>query len=105
MRSSQTSAPIFSPISPTATGEAAGAAIGDGVVQAAIAGLQQHVEHHLFGDGVADLHGAAGERFAFAGQFGGGERRAVDAVAAGSAADGDDQVAGLRLLERFVDRE
>ena len=43
--------------------EPAGAAVGDGVIQPAVAGLQQHVEHHLLGDRVADLHGPARERF------------------------------------------
>ena len=75
-----------------------------GRVQPAVAGRQQHVEHHLLGDRVADLHGAAGERFAFVRQLGAGERRAVNAVAARAAADGDDQIAGLRLLERLVAR-
>ena len=42
-------------------GEAAGAAVGHGVVQAAVAGGQQHVQHHLLGDRVADLHRAAGD--------------------------------------------
>ena len=40
-------------------GQSAGAAIGHGGVQPAVAGGQQHVEHHLLGDGVADLHRAA----------------------------------------------
>ena len=44
--------------------EAAGAAIGDGVVQAPVAGLDDHVEHLLLGDRVADLHGAAGDALA-----------------------------------------
>ena len=38
-------------------------------------------------------------------QFGRAERGAVNAVAAGAAADGHDQVAGLRLLERLVARD
>ena len=86
-------------------GETAGAAIGHGVVQPAVAGGQQHVEHHFLGDRVADLHGSAREAFALAGQFGRAERGAVDAVAAGAAAEGHDVVAGLRLLERFVARD
>ena len=83
-------------------GEAAGPAVGDGVVEAAVAGHQEHVEDHFLGDGVADLDGAAGEGFAVAGEFGGTEGGAVDAVAAGASADGHDQVVRLRLLERFI---
>ena len=42
---------------------------------------------------------------ALAGQFGGAEGGAVDAVAAGPPADGHDQVARLRMLERLVARD
>ena len=63
--------------------------------QAAVAGLEDHVEHHLLGDRVADLDRAAGDALALAGQLDRAERRPVDAVAAGPAADGDDQVARL----------
>ena len=84
------------------TGEAAGAAVGHRRVQPSIAGGQEHVEHHLFRDRVADLHRAAGNRFALAIEFGGAERGAVDAVAAGPSADGHDHVAGPRFLERLV---
>ena len=86
-------------------GKAAGAAIGDGVIQPAVARGQDHVEHHLLGDGVADLHGAARNALAFAGQFGRAERGAVNAVAARAPADGHDVVAGLRFFERFVARQ
>ena len=74
-------------------GESAGPAVGDGVKQAAIAGLQNHVDDHLFGDRVADLHRAAREAFALVRQFGRAERGAVNAVAAGAPADGHDVVA------------
>ena len=43
-----------------------------------------------------------GEGFALAGQLGRAERGAVDAVAAGPAADGDDPVAGLDVLLRHA---
>ncbi len=61
-RSSQTSAPISSPISPTALEKPPAPQSVTAVIQPAVAGGQQHVEHHLLGDRVADLHGAAGER-------------------------------------------
>ena len=47
--------------------EAAGAAIRDGVIKPEVAGLQDHVQHFLFGDGVADLHRAAGDLLRLAG--------------------------------------
>ena len=68
----------------------------------AVARLEDHVEDHLLGDRVADLHGAAGERLALAGQLGRAEGGPVDAVAAGPAADGDDPVARLDFLESFA---
>ena len=71
----------------------------------AVAGLQQHVEHFLLGDGVADLHRAAADLFRFGGQLDRGKRRPVDAVAPGAAADRDDQVAGLRFLVTAVHRD
>ncbi len=80
-------------------GEAPCSAIRDRVVQMSIAGGQHHVEHHLFGDRVADLHGAAGEAFALASQFGGAECGAVNAVAAGAPAQSHDMIAGLWLFE------
>ncbi|OPZ60815.1 MAG: hypothetical protein BWY87_00246 [Deltaproteobacteria bacterium ADurb.Bin510] len=75
--------------------EAAGAVIGDGAVEALVAGAQQKVEHLLLGDRVADLHGA--DRRAFVQLFG-GEGRAVDAVLADAAAGHDDLVAGQDSL-------
>ena len=42
-------------------GEAAGAAVGDGRVEALVAGQQHGFQHLLLVDGVADLHGAAGD--------------------------------------------
>ena len=75
-------------------GEAARAAVGDGGVQALVAGHQDGVQHHLFGDGVADLHRAAGDLAGLVGQLDGGEGRAVQAVAAGAPAEHHDQIAG-----------
>ncbi len=87
-------------------GESAGPAVGDGVNRApGRAPCSKHVEQHFFGDGVADLHGAARQRFALAGQFGRGKRRAVNAVAAGAAADGHDQIAGLHSFFGLVGRD
>ena len=85
--------------------ESARAAIGDGVIQILVARLQDHIHHHLLGDGVADLHGTARNRFALMRQLGGGERRAVNAVAAGAASDRDDQVARMNFLLALVDRD
>ncbi len=82
--------------------KAAGAAVGNSVIQPPVAGREDHVEQHLFGDRIADLHGAAREAFALVGQLGRAERGAVDAVAARASADGHDIVVGLRLLERLV---
>ena len=73
--------------------------------QAAVAGLQDDVEQLLLGDGVADLHGPAGDRSRLGGQLDRGEGGAVDAVAAGPAADGHDQVAGLDSLWRRSTRD
>ena len=44
--------------------EAAGAAVGDGAEEPPVARLDDHVEHHLLGDGVADLDGAARDALA-----------------------------------------
>ena len=71
-------------------GQAARAVVGDGRVEAQVAGLEQEVEHLLLGDGVADLHGL--DR-ALLGELRRGEGRAVDAVLADAAADHDDAVA------------
>ena len=89
-RSSHTSAPISSPISPTALENPPAPQSVIALYSPRSRACEHHVEHHLFGDRVADLHRAAGERFAFAGQLGGAERGAVNAVAAGAAADGHD---------------
>ena len=83
-------------------GEPAGAAIGDGVVQALIACHQHDIQQHFLRDGVADLDGAAGDRLALAGQFGRTERGSVNPIASGAAADRDDVIARLRLLPRLV---
>ncbi len=83
-------------------GKPAGAAVGHGVVEVAVAGGQEDVQEHFFGDGVADLHGAAGDGFALAGQLGRAEGGAMDAVAAGPSAHGHDEVARPRPLERLV---
>src|SRR6056297_1250651 len=86
------------------TGKASGTAVGYRVEQAAVAGLQQDVQYHFFGDRVADLDGSAGKRFRFAGQFRTAERRAVDTVASGSSADRDDQVVRFDGLFLHPDR-
>ena len=52
-------------ISPTALENPPCAAIGDGGIQTAIARGEDHVHHHLLGDGIADLHRPARERFTF----------------------------------------
>ena len=83
-------------------GKTAGAAVGHRRVQPSIAGGQEHVQDHLLRDGVADLHRAAGNGLALAVQFGGAERGAVDAIAAGTSADGHDHVAGPGFLERHA---
>ena len=84
--------------------EAAGAAVGDRAEEPPVASLEDHVEDHLLGDRVADLDGAAGDGLALAGQLGRAEGGAVDAVAAGPAADRDDPVAGLDALLRHAAR-
>ena len=43
--------------------------------------------------------------FVFVGHFAAGKRRAVDTVPAGSSADHDNQVSGLRILETFFTRD
>ena len=72
-------------------GEAAGAVVGDRRVEPGLARLEQEVEHHLLGDGVADL-----DRLhrALLVELRRGEGGAVDAVLADAAADHDDAVAG-----------
>ena len=95
--SSQTSAPISAPISPTALEKPPAPQSVTAVIQPFVAGRQQHVEHHLLGDRVADLHRAAADLLAFVRQLGAGKRRPVNAVAARAAADGHDQIARLRL--------
>src|SRR5262249_42765377 len=82
--------------------ETAGAAIGDGVIQPRVARLQQHIQQLLLGDSVADLHRAAANTLRLRGQLNRGECRPVDTVAAGAAADRDDQVAIARLLDTAV---
>ena len=69
---------------------------------AEVSRLKDHVEHHLLGDGVADLNRAAGGRFALGGELDGAEGGAVDAVAAGAAADRDDQVARSDVFDRHA---
>ncbi len=85
--------------------EAARSAIGDGRVQVAVAGLEDDVDHHFLGDGVSDLHRAAGDRFAHLRQLSRGERGAVNSVAAGASPDGDNQITRFQFLLAFVDRD
>ena len=68
------------------------AVVGDAGDQSGITCFQQHVEHLLLRDGVADLHGA---RRGIFGQLQRGKGRAVDAVGANSPTDHVHQVAGF----------
>ena len=77
--------------------EATGAAVGDGRVEALVAGLEQHIEHLLLGDRVADLHGAAHVGGGVVGQLDRAEGGAVDAVAAGAPAKHHHGVAGAHV--------
>ena len=83
-------------------GKSARTAIGDGGVQAPVAGGQQHVHHHFLGDGVADLHGSAGDFLALARQFRTAEGRPVYAIPPGPPAEGHNQVVGPRLFEGML---
>ena len=76
-------------------GEAAGAAVGDGGVEAPVARQLDQLDQPLLGDRVADLDGAAGGLARLVRQLGRGEGGAVDAVAAGAPAEHDHQVADL----------
>ena len=76
-------------------GKTAGAAVGDGVVEAGVPGCFDQLDEALFGDGIADLHGAAGLHVGCLVQLGGGEGGAVDAVATGASAEDNDTVARL----------
>jgi len=71
-------------------GKTAGAVVGNGPVQAAVARREQKIGHLLLGDGVADLHGRhRGACVQFFGRKGG----AVDAVLADASAGHDNQIA------------
>ena len=89
---------------PDRAGKAAGAAVGDGGEEAAVAGREDHVGHLLLSDGVADLHGMREFVGVRVGQFSAGKRRAVNPVAPGAAADQHHRVARLRLLVDLVAR-
>ncbi len=81
-------------------GESARAAIGHAVVEGLaelVASPHDGVERLLLGDGVADLHGVRELVGGGVLELGGGEGRAVNAIAAGAAAEGDDQIALLHL--------
>ena len=80
--------------------ESAGAAIGDRMKEPAITCLNDDVENHFFGDGIADLDGAPGNRLAFTGELGRAEGSAMNAVAAGAAADRHDPIARHDLFVR-----
>jgi hypothetical protein len=63
--------------------ETASATVSDSGVESLVTCLQENVQHHFLGDGVSDLNGAAGDGFAFVGQFDtaeGGPMNAVTAV-------------------------
>src|SRR5207249_508347 len=70
---------------------------------AAVAGLQQDVHELLLCNRVADLHGPAAQSLRLGRKLHRGKRGAVNAVAASPAADGHDQVAGLRLFVTVLD--
>ncbi len=76
--------------------QAARAAVGDGAVQALVAGAQHSFLCLLLVDRVADLHRAAGDRAGRLVKLHAGEGRAAQAVAPGASADHHDQVAGPR---------
>ena len=71
------------------------AVVGDAGDQAGVTCFQQHIEHLLLRDGVADLHRA---RWGVFGQLQRGKGRAVNAVGANPPADHVDQVARLCRL-------
>src|SRR5690606_7915772 len=71
------------------------ATVGDGVIEIAITGDHEGIEHHLFGDRVSNLHRTARNRFTLTRQLGRTERRAVNAVTPRAATNNDDMVAWL----------
>ena len=77
-------------------GEPARAAVGNGGVQALVPRHDERVEHSLLGDRIADLHDAANGLAGVVRQFGGGERRAMETVAARAPAQRHAQIARLR---------
>ena len=82
--------------------EAAGAAVGDRVVESQVARLELGVEDDLLLDRIADLHGAGADHLALVGQLDRGEGRPVDAVAPRAPTRGEDLVAGLGGLGDLV---
>ena len=70
-----------------------------------IPGLEQSVEHFLLFDSVADLHGVGELVGVILGEFGGGKRGPVDAVATGAPAEQNDSVAGPGGLADAVSRD
>ncbi len=76
-------------------GEATGAAVGDGGVEAPVARQLNQFNEPLLRNGVADLDGTAGGLGRLVRQLGRREGGAVDAVAAGAPAKRDHQVADL----------
>ncbi len=92
-RSSQTSAPIFSPISPTAL-EKPPAPQSVTALYSPRSRAASSTSSSIFSVMALPICTAPPESvLALAGQLGGAERGAVDAVAAGPPADGHDQVA------------
>ena len=95
--SSSTSAPISSPISPTARAEPAGAAVGDRRDTARGRGPASSTSSTFFSVIALPICTAPPETVSLSCVSSArGERRPVDAVAARAAADGDDQIARLR---------
>ena len=82
-----------------------GTAVSHRVVQIKIASLQQHVHGHFFSHRVTDLNRTTGRDVAIFGKLRTAERRPVDPIATGLAADRNDQVARFDFFERLVVRQ
>ena len=80
---------------PHRRGKTAGATVSDGGIKRFIARCFNHFNQALFGDRVTNLDGAAGGFAGVMGEFGGGEGRAVDAVATGASAQRHHQITSL----------
>ena len=74
--------------------EAARATIGNRAIQARVARLQQHIEHFLLGNRVADLHGTAHFTGSSVRQLSRRERCTVNTITASAPAQHNNRVAG-----------